>query len=67
MKTDRSVVPGSARGSRARFGGSPKQTSGRIESNGNARTEKSSRGWATLVRTRAACAPLIIAEPSVDI
>ena len=67
MNRDGSVVLGSARGSRAGFGGSPKRTSGRIEPKESAHTKKSSRERAALARTRAACAPRIAAEPLIDI
>jgi hypothetical protein len=62
MKADRSVVLGSARGSRAVFAGSPKQFLGKTERKESARMKKSSGGRAALASTLAACAPQIPAK-----
>ena len=65
MNADR-AIPGSARGSRAGFGDSPKRNSGRIDPERSTLTNESSRERAALASTRAACAPQIPAEPPVQ-
>ena len=62
MKAERSVVLGSARGSRAVFAGSPKQFLGKMERKEIARMKKSSRGRAALASTLAVCPPQIPAK-----
>jgi hypothetical protein len=62
MNVDRSVVLGSARGSRAGEGGPPSRTFLRTDA-----LSRSSFRRAAETSTRAACAPQIVAEPAVDI
>ena len=67
MNGDGSVVPGSARGSRAGEGGPPSRTFLRMDAFLRLDSSRSSFRRAAETSTRAACAPRIAAEPPVDI
>ena len=67
MNGDGSVVPGSARGSRAGEGGPLSRTFLRMDAFLRLDSSRSSFRRAAETSTRAACAPRIAAEPPVDI
>ena len=67
MNRDGSVVPGSARGSRAGEGGPPSRTFLRMGAFRRLDSPRSSFRRDAETSTRAACAPQIAAEPPVDI
>jgi len=67
MKAERSVVLGSARGSRAGEGGPPSRTFLRTGAFLRLDSSRSSFRRAAETSTRAACAPESAAEPLVDI
>ena len=67
MNGDGSVIPGSARGSRAGEGGPPSRTFLRVGTFPRLDSPRSSFRRGAETSTRAACAPQIDAEPPVDI
>ena len=67
MNGDGSVVPGSARGSRAGEGGPPSRTFVPMSASLRLDFSRSSFRRGAETSTRAACAPRIAAEPAVDI